>query len=56
MFLDKLSAHTVMFAFGLDDECIHAPNEFFRLQSFERGLQAYGLLLEELATYPQGNQ
>ena len=56
MFLEKLSAHTVMFAFGLDDECIHAPNEFFRLQSFERGLQAYGLLLEELATYPQGNQ
>lgn len=56
MFLDKLSAYTVMFAFGLDDECIHAPNEFFRLSSFDRGLQAYGLFLEALATYPQGNQ
>ena len=56
MFLDKLSAYTVMFAFGLDDECIHAPNEFFRLQSFERGLRAYGLFLEKLATYPQRKQ
>ncbi|MEE3367752.1 MAG: dipeptidase [Planctomycetota bacterium] len=56
MFLDKLSAYTVMFAFGLDDECIHAPNEFFRLQSFERGLRAYGLFLQKLATYPQRKQ
>ena len=56
LFLDKLAAYTVMFAFGLDDECIHAPNEFFRLRSFDRGLQAYGMLLQQLATYPQGNQ
>jgi len=51
MFLDKLDAYTVMFAFGLDDELIHAPNEFWRLTNFDRGLQAYGTLLHELASY-----
>lgn len=38
----------VNFAFGLKDENIHAPDEFFRLASFERGQQAYGLMLEQL--------
>ena len=49
LFLDKLGAYTVMFGFCLEDECIHAPNEFFRLSSFDRGLQAYGVILHELA-------
>jgi acetylornithine deacetylase/succinyl-diaminopimelate desuccinylase-like protein len=48
LFLKSLNAHMVSFAFGLKDENIHAPNEFFRLASFERGQQAYGLMLEEL--------
>ena len=48
MFLKSLNAHMVNFAFGLKDENIHAPNEFFRLASFERGQQAYCLMLEEL--------
>lgn len=49
LFLDTLGAHTVMFGFCLEDECIHAPNEFFRLSSFDRGLQSYGVILHELA-------
>jgi len=48
MFLKFLNAHMVNFAFGLKDENIHAPDEFFRLASFERGQQAYCLMLEEL--------
>jgi acetylornithine deacetylase/succinyl-diaminopimelate desuccinylase-like protein len=48
LFLKFLNAHMVNFAFGLKDENIHAPDEFFRLASFERGQQAYGLMLEEL--------
>ena len=35
-FLKHLGVHATMFAFGLDDEQIHAPNEFFRLESFEK--------------------
>jgi acetylornithine deacetylase/succinyl-diaminopimelate desuccinylase-like protein len=48
LFLKFLNAHMVNFAFGLKDENIHAPDEFFRLASFERGQQAYGLMLEQL--------
>ena len=43
-----LNAYTVNFAFGLKDENIHAPDEFFRLKSFELGQNAYCMLLEEL--------
>ena len=47
-FLSVLGAYTVNFAFGLMDEQIHAPDEFFRLTSFRRGQVAYGKLLHEL--------
>jgi acetylornithine deacetylase/succinyl-diaminopimelate desuccinylase-like protein len=49
LFLSHLGAYTVNFAFGLDDEQIHAPNEFFRLSSFRRGPVAYCKLLQRLA-------
>ena len=48
LILKELGAYTVSFAFGLDDENLHAPNEFFRLRSFTRGQTAYCLLLEKL--------
>ena len=44
-----LGAYTINFAFALDDENVHSPNEFFRLANFRRGQKAYGLILEELA-------
>jgi acetylornithine deacetylase/succinyl-diaminopimelate desuccinylase-like protein len=50
MFLEALGAYTVGFGFGLDDENIHAPNEFYRLSSLRRAQEAYALLLHELAT------
>ncbi len=48
VFLKFLGAHLVNFAFGLEDENLHAPDEFFRIASFKRGLSAYGMILEEL--------
>jgi acetylornithine deacetylase/succinyl-diaminopimelate desuccinylase-like protein len=48
-FLKILGIHMVNFAFGLKDENIHAPDEFFRIRSFELGQKAYGMLLERLA-------
>jgi acetylornithine deacetylase/succinyl-diaminopimelate desuccinylase-like protein len=48
MFLKLLNAYTLVFAFGLQDERQHSPNEFFRLQSFSRGQIAYGRLWEKL--------
>ncbi len=49
LFLKFLGAHLVNFAFGLEDENLHAPDEFFRISSFKRGLSAYGMILEELS-------
>ena len=50
LMLDELQAYTVNFAFGLEDENLHAPNEFYRLVNFERGQRAYVRLLQALAT------
>lgn len=48
LFRSELGADTVNFAFALQDENFHAPDEFFRLASFERGQRAYCRLIEEL--------
>jgi len=45
---DRLGVSTVIFAFGLDDERQHAPDEFFRLSSFRLGQRAWCRLLEKL--------
>lgn len=49
IFLKELNACTIIFAFGLPDERQHSPNEFFRLSGFDRGQQAYAMVLERLA-------
>jgi acetylornithine deacetylase/succinyl-diaminopimelate desuccinylase-like protein len=48
-FRDILGVYSLNFAFGLEDEDIHSPNEFYRLASFEKGQRAYAMLLEKLA-------
>lgn len=48
LFQKELGVYTVNFAFALNDEKQHSPNEFFRLHNFERGQKAYCLLLERL--------
>ena len=45
----NLGTPMISFGFGLPDENIHAPNEFFRLGSFDRCLKAYGMLYQEMA-------
>jgi acetylornithine deacetylase/succinyl-diaminopimelate desuccinylase-like protein len=49
LFRRALGADTVIFGFALPDERFHAPDEFFRLASFERGQRAWCRLFEELA-------
>jgi acetylornithine deacetylase/succinyl-diaminopimelate desuccinylase-like protein len=44
-----LEVSPISFGFGLTDELIHAPNEFFRLSSFRRAQQAYAMILPRLA-------
>jgi acetylornithine deacetylase/succinyl-diaminopimelate desuccinylase-like protein len=45
---DGLGMWLLFFAFGEPDNRMHAPNEFFRLASFERGTRAYVRLFEAL--------
>ena len=47
MFLEEFGVHGAVMSFGLDDEKVHAPNEFFRLSSFSRAQSAYCMLIEE---------
>jgi acetylornithine deacetylase/succinyl-diaminopimelate desuccinylase-like protein len=48
LFQKQLGAYTVNFAFGLEDERAHSPNEFFRLSSFRQGQSGYCKLLHRL--------
>lgn len=49
MFLQMLGAYAVNVGFGLNDEQVHAPNEFLRLSSFDRGQRVFIRLLQQLA-------
>lgn len=46
MLLRELGLQTVSLGFGLRDERIHSPNEFFRVSSFQKGMEAYCRLLQ----------
>ncbi|MHB1133527.1 MAG: dipeptidase [Chloroflexota bacterium] len=48
VFLRELGAYSIPFGFGLPDEKVHAPDEFFRVSSFEKGQVAYVRLLQRL--------
>lgn len=56
LFVKLLAAPMVSLSFGLKDERIHAPDEFFRLSSFKRGQKAYCLALEALADWDTGDE
>ena len=45
-----LGADMVCFAFGLEDQRCHSPNEFMRLRNFERGQEAWAMLFEQLSS------
>lgn len=46
---DILETDFIFFTFGDPDNQVHAPNEFFRLASFDKGVRAYVKLLNRLA-------
>ncbi len=48
MLLEHLGTHATCFGFGMNDEKFHAPDEFFRLKSFELGQRAYCKILHRL--------
>lgn len=48
IFKEMLGIDTLMFGFNLPDEDVHAPNEFFHLESIPLGLCGWAMLLAEL--------
>ena len=49
LLLEHLGVYSTGFGFALRDENFHAPNEFYRLDSFAKGQVAYGKMLACLA-------
>jgi acetylornithine deacetylase/succinyl-diaminopimelate desuccinylase-like protein len=49
LLVNNLGVQCVSFGQGAGDERAHAPDEFFRLDAFERGPRAYAGLLTRLA-------
>ena len=51
IFKEMLGFDTLMFGMNLPDEDVHAPNEFFHVESIALGLRTWPLLLRELARF-----
>lgn len=54
LFRERLGIETLMFGMNLPDEDVHAPNEFFHLESIPLGLRLWPALLAELAAFSPG--
>jgi acetylornithine deacetylase/succinyl-diaminopimelate desuccinylase-like protein len=48
--VDKLGIPVVMMGYGLDTDGLHAPNEHYSIEMFERGIETAIVYLEELAS------
>jgi acetylornithine deacetylase/succinyl-diaminopimelate desuccinylase-like protein len=50
---DLLKIPVVMMGYGLDTDGLHSPNEHYRIDMFERGIQTAIVYLDELAQLPR---
>jgi len=50
IFREMLGIDTMTYGLAMPDEDVHAPNEFFRLSSFDEGLKSWPMLLSALGT------
>jgi acetylornithine deacetylase/succinyl-diaminopimelate desuccinylase-like protein len=50
--VEQLRLPAILLGAGLPDEHTHAPNEFFHLENFYRGMHAVAYLWDELAALP----
>lgn len=50
---DLMNIPVVMMGYGLDTDGLHSPNEHYRIEMFERGIETAIVYLEELAALRQ---
>jgi acetylornithine deacetylase/succinyl-diaminopimelate desuccinylase-like protein len=48
-FQRDLGMDIVLLAWSMPDEHLHGPDEFFRLENFDRGMRVYADLFERLS-------
>ncbi|RWJ60815.1 MAG: M20/M25/M40 family metallo-hydrolase [Mesorhizobium sp.] len=48
-FKHELGLDTLLVGFGLDDDCVHAPNEKYDLRSLHKGARTWARILAELS-------
>ncbi|NJN81693.1 MAG: M20 family dipeptidase [Caldilineaceae bacterium] len=55
-FYNLMKIPVVMMGYGLDDDGLHAPNESYSIEMFQRGIETAIVYLEELAKLPSGDR
>jgi len=44
-----LGMDSLLVGFGLDDDCVHSPNEKFELECYRNAIRSHAAILGELA-------
>ena len=55
IFREMLGIDSLAYGLAMPDEDVHAPNEFFRLSSFDEGLRSWPMLLSELGSLTEAD-
>lgn len=50
---ELLKIPVVMMGYGLDSDGLHSPNEHFRIEMFQHGIETAIVYLDELAQLPR---
>jgi acetylornithine deacetylase/succinyl-diaminopimelate desuccinylase-like protein len=44
-FMERLQMNCLLVGYGLNDDCIHAPDEKYNLSSFQKGARSFARMI-----------